>query len=233
MPEYYVRFPPPESADENGLIAVGGDLSVKRLLDAYTHGIFPWYIENQPILWWTPDPRYVLYVDNFRVSRSLKKSVRNKGFTVSVNACFDQVIEQCRTIERGTDESGSWITDEMLTAYCDLHRLGLAHSVEAWREDELAGGLYGVSLGRMFFGESMFSTQRDGSKVALHYLVQLLKRWEFPMIDCQLPSEHMISLGAVPVQRERFLSEMADALVEPAPCGAWDSHSTAASNEPL
>ncbi len=222
----YIPFPGPEAASEDGLIAVGGNLSIKRLLDAYSKGIFPWYNEGQAILWWTPNPRYVLYTDELRVSRSLKKSLRNQGFCVSVNTRFSEVIQRCRSTDRGDRHSESWITNEMQNAYLKLHKLGFAHSVETRLDGELVGGLYGVSLGRMFYGESMFHAYKDASKVALYYLVQLLQSWQFPMIDCQLPSEHLIGLGAVPIQRDRFLSEVAEAVALPAPDDAWQSHTT-------
>ncbi len=218
-------FPPPELANPDGLIAIGGDLSTDRLINAYAQGIFPWYSEGWQIQWWTPDPRYVLYVDSFRVSRSLKKNLRNKGFSVSVNTCFEKVIRQCQTVDCGDRRSGSWITDEMLRAYCALHRRGFAHSVEAWLDGRLAGGLYGVGLGRMFCGESMFSARADGSKAALFYLVALLRRWGFPMIDCQLPTEHLIGLGAVPVARKRFLRELSESIALAPPDDAWKPHS--------
>ncbi len=217
-------FPPPEMADESGLIAVGGDLSTDRLIEAYSQGIFPWYDQANPVMWWMPDPRLVLFVHDFRVSRSLKKSLRNKGFKISVNNCFEQVMRSCQHVEGNLERSRTWITAEMLDAYCELHRLGLAHSVESWLDGELVGGLYGIGLGRMFYGESMFSTRSDASKVSLHYLVELCKQWGFGMIDCQLPSSHLISLGAVSIRRNRFLEEMYKAIALAAPQDAWKPH---------
>ena len=198
-------FPPIGTAlgQPDGLLAAGADLSPSRLVDAYRHGIFPWYSEGQPILWWSPNPRMVLYVDEFRISHSLAKRVRRRDFDVRVDTAFDRIIEACAEVPRGQG-GGTWITGAMIDAYRRLHRLGYAHSVEAWRGDELAGGLYGLAVGRMFFGESMFARQTDASKVALAALVALLRQRDVPLVDCQQETRHLASLGARPIPRERF-----------------------------
>ena len=197
-------FPPPEQALEEpaGLLAAGGDLSPQRLVAAYRRGIFPWYSPGQPVLWWSPDPRAVLFPEEFRRSRSLMKSLRNAGFTLSANADFAGVIDACAA-PRPTSP-GTWITSEMRAAYLALHRLGFAHSIEVHRGASLVGGLYGVRLGGVFFGESMFSRQRDASKSALAHLVALCRRNNIAVIDCQLPSRHLYSLGARCIPRAQF-----------------------------
>lgn len=209
------RFPPVESATPEGLVAVGGDLSPPRLLAAYRSGIFPWYSAGQPILWWSPDPRAVLYLDDFRPSRSLRKSLRNRGYNVRFDTTFTTVIGACASPRSGHAGGGTWITPEMRSAYIALHEQGHAHSVETWHEGHLVGGLYGIALGRAFFGESMFSRATDASKVALATLVARLHELDYDFIDCQLPSPHVMSLGAVPVPRKRFLRELAAALRKP------------------
>lgn len=198
-------FPNPRDAweENNGLVAVGGDLRPERLLLAYTHGIFPWYSENDPILWWCPDPRTVLLLDQMKVSRSLKKSIRNKGYEVYLNRDFEAVISACAATRQ--HQEGTWITDDMMQAYIDLHAMGFAHCVSVYRDKTLVGGLYGPSLGRFFFGESMFSRASDASKVALYYLVNFLKQHEFLLIDCQLSNDHLSSLGAEDISRDQFL----------------------------
>ena len=204
------NFPPPHLATKEGLLAVGGDLSPERLLSAYRSGIFPWYSDGDPILWWSPDPRLILYPDQVRVSRSLNKVIRRQAFRITMNADFPAVISACAvTLRRCTP--GTWITDEMRRAYCRLHALGHAHSVEAWHEDQLVGGLYGVAMGRCFFGESMFSSMSNASKVALVHLGRHLHAKGFRLIDCQLPTDHLISMGAVKVSRKKFLSLLASA----------------------
>jgi len=201
-------FPAIDSAldDPNGLLVAGGDLSPQRLLDAYRHGIFPWYSEGQPILWWSPDPRMVLYVDEFRVPRSLRKVANQRRFQVTVDADFEGVIGACAAPRDGS--RGTWITAEMMDAYVELHRLGHAHSVEAWHDGRLAGGLYGISIGRMFFGESMFAQESDASKVALLMLVSLLKQLNVPLIDCQQETAHLSRFGARPISRQVFAAEL-------------------------
>lgn len=199
-------FPDVEQAEKepNGLLAVGGDLSPSRLLEAYRKGIFPWYSEGQPILWWSPDPRTVLFPDQLRISRSLRKTLRKQLFSVSMDMCFDKVIHACSTPRQ--HEEGTWITPEMMAAYQQLHDLGYAHSVEAWQGAKLVGGLYGIALGKVFFGESMFSRATDASKVALAFLVDHLLERDYRMIDCQIYSEHLISLGAEEIPRQQFTS---------------------------
>jgi leucyl/phenylalanyl-tRNA--protein transferase len=197
-------FPPLEQALEEpaGLLAAGGDLSPQRLLAAYRHGIFPWYSPGQPVLWWSPDPRAVLFPEEFHRTRSLAKTLRNGGFGCSRDCDFAAVIDGCAAPRAGSP--GTWITSDMRTAYLELHRLGHAHSIEVWRSGELAGGLYGVRLGGVFFGESMFSRARDASKVALAQLVEVCRHNDIAVIDCQLPSRHLQSLGSRSIPRSRF-----------------------------
>jgi leucyl/phenylalanyl-tRNA--protein transferase len=215
-----VVFPPPDYADPSGLIAVGGDLSSERLLEAYRVGIFPWYSDDQPILWWSPDPRFVLDLQQFKISRSLSKTLRRRVFHVTFDRAFADVITACATVAR-EDQSGTWITPEMRDAYMELHGLGYAHSVETWFEGKLAGGLYGVSLGKAFFGESMFHHRTDASKVALASLVEKLQSWNFHFIDAQMPTEHMLSLGAREISRRIFVKKLQSALRHPTRRGKW------------
>jgi len=199
-------FPPLEQALEEpaGLLAAGGDLSPQRLLAAYRRGIFPWYSPGQPVLWWSPDPRAVLFPEEFHCSRSLARTLRSGQFSVSDDRDFGAVIDGCASPRAASP--GTWITSDMRAAYLGLHRLGVAHSVEVWRGDELAGGLYGVRLGEVFFGESMFSRERDASKVALAHLVSMCARNSVALIDCQLPSRHLASLGVRCIPRRQFAS---------------------------
>jgi leucyl/phenylalanyl-tRNA--protein transferase len=190
-------------AEPDGLLAVGGDLSPGRLVSAYRQGIFPWYNHDQPILWWSPDPRAVLFLNNLKISRSLKKSLRRRRFTVTFDQDFSAVIKACSKTR--ADGAGTWITNEMYTAYNHMHTLGLAHSVECWQDHHLVGGLYGIALGKVFFGESMFSQQTDASKVALVHLCQYLDRHGFQFIDCQVSSDHLMSLGAEAISRNTFI----------------------------
>lgn len=201
-----VAFPPTQQAleDPNGLLAVGGDLSPKRLLAAYQLGIFPWYEENQPILWWTPSPRTVLYLHQIHISKSLKKTLRKNRFTVKVDQDFASVIDLCAAPR--LESEGTWITSAMRQAYIDLAKRGHAHSVEAYLDDRLVGGLYGICLGRVFFGESMFCTETDASKVAFIHLARRLRDFGFNLIDCQVYSEHLASLGAIEIDRLEFES---------------------------
>lgn len=214
-------FPPLEQAltSPDGLLAAGGDLSIKRLLDAYRRGIFPWYEAGQPILWWSPDPRLVLFTDHLRVSRSLARLIRRNEYSFSFDRAFAAVMEQCAFSRRGS--GGTWITGEMIAAYTRLQQQGHAHSVEVWSGARLVGGLYGVVIGRMFFGESMFSEESNTSKLALYYLVQQLKRWEFPLIDCQVRSDHLVSLGAEEISRDRFIAMVEELTALPPAAATW------------
>lgn len=196
-------FPPPQLAREDGLLAVGGDLSEERLILAYSMGIFPWYSEGDPILWWSPDPRLVLEPHELHVSRRLARTIRKNIFEITCDTAFAEVIQSCSRSRPGMAE-GTWLVPEMIEAYCRLHELGYAHSVECWQNGQLAGGLYGVSLGKIFFGESMFSRVANSSKVALAYLVKHLRERDFNLIDCQLKTNHLISLGAKEISGWEF-----------------------------
>ncbi|MDH2917024.1 MAG: leucyl/phenylalanyl-tRNA--protein transferase [Gallionella sp.] len=198
-------FPPVSRAlpQPNGLLAAGGDLSPQRLLEAYRHGIFPWFNSGDPILWWSPDPRMILIPSEFKLSHSLRKVIRKGAFEVHTDTAFEQVMCACAAPRNG--ENGTWVTEEMIAAYCELHRLGYAHSVEVWIGDELIGGLYGVAIGKMFYGESMFSRRSDASKIALALLARQLERWGFGMIDCQMHTPHLASLGARAIPRAEFI----------------------------
>lgn len=202
-----VVFPPTHLAmtEPDGLLAVGGDLTPEWLLNAYHKGIFPWFNEDDPILWWTPNPRSVLFVDSLKVRRSLIKTIRKQQFTVTLDQQFEDVMHQCANIERH-DQDGTWISEEMLSAYTQLHKSGHAHSVEVWKDNQLVGGLYGVAIGKVFFGESMFSKVPDASKIALVALCQQLKAWGFRIIDTQMETAHLRSLGATLISREYFES---------------------------
>lgn len=200
-------FPPARLAEEDGLLAIGGDLSLPRLLLAYSSGLFPWSNEGDPLLWWSPDPRCIFEPGAMRVSRSLARTVRRNSFRVSCNKAFEQVIENCANL-RIEDGTGTWINPDLHRAFLELHRLGYAHSVECWQGDELVGGLYGLCLGRCFFGESMFHSERDASKVALLYLVNRAKELGFELIDCQLSNDHLLSLGAKLIARDDFLNRL-------------------------
>ncbi|GAB4125354.1 MAG: leucyl/phenylalanyl-tRNA--protein transferase [Raineya sp.] len=215
-------FPPIEEADEEGIVAIGGDLSTERLLLAYKSGIFPWFSPGDPIVWWSPDPRFVLYPEKIKISKSMKQLFKKQSFKVSLDLCFEDVITNCSAIRRKGQE-GTWITNEMKKAYQKLHKLGYAHSVEVWQEDNLVGGLYGVALGRCFFGESMFSKVSNASKYGFITLVQALREKGFKMIDCQVYTEHLESLGAELVERRRFKEELEKATTEPSIEGNWSS----------
>ena len=215
-----IKFPPPHLARKDGLLAVGGDLSQDRLLLAYKMGIFPWYSEPEPILWWSPDPRLVLYPCEIKVSKSLKKILKNKIFSVTIDQAFNQVITSCARIRLQKNE-GTWIDEDMIKAYCGLHESGFAHSVEAWYEGELAGGLYGVSLGRCFFGESMFTRISNASNVAFVFLAEYLKSLSFDIIDCQVSTEHLINFGAREIPRKDFLKQLEKSLEAPTKKGRW------------
>ncbi len=214
-------FPAPDNAlsEPEGLLAAGGNLSPRRLLRAYRLGIFPWYSSGQPILWWSPDPRLVLFPETVNISRSLRKTLKKKIFTVTTDTVFPAVIAACAA-PRDAD-GGTWITPEMSLAYERLHRLGHAHSIESWYEGELVGGLYGVAVGRVFYGESMFSTVSDASKVALAALAVQLRRWQFTLIDCQVRTEHLVRMGAVEIPRTSFLQLLERYCIQPGRDGRW------------
>ena len=216
-----LRFPPAELASPEGLLAIGGDLRAERLLEAYRHGIFPWYNPGQPILWWSPDPRAVLFPAKLRISHSLRKALRRQNLTVTLDVAFRAVIQACAEPRRQYPGGGTWITPEMIEAYVLLHERGFAHSVEVWGDGRLAGGLYGVALGSAYFGESMFSRETDASKVGFAHLVKQLERWGYSLIDCQLPSEHLFSLGAEQIRRRDFLARLEQALADPDRAGRW------------
>ncbi len=197
-------FPDPSEAEPDGLLAIGGDLSPRRLVAAYASGIFPWFGSEDPILWWSPNPRMLLFPKKFKTSKSLRQTLQSKKYLVTVDKAFEQVISNCQTITR-TGQPGTWITDEIKEAYIKLYNIGLAHSFETWHNNQLVGGLYGISLGSAFFGESMFHKMTDASKVAFYYLSELAKKWNFDFIDCQLPNSHLTSLGAEEILRDDFL----------------------------
>jgi leucyl/phenylalanyl-tRNA--protein transferase len=214
-------FPPVDCAlrEPDGLLAAGGDLSPTRLIAAYRRGIFPWYSQGQPILWWCPDPRAVLLPQEFKLSRSLGKTIRNRGFETRLDSAFARVIEACGST--ALRPGGTWLSPEMQAAYVSLHALGYAHSVETWLEGQLVGGLYGVAVGRMFFGESMFSLERDASKVAMSRLCSELLGRDFHMIDCQMATPHLMSLGAQLIPRHRFIHQLAEHTAGEDRAGLW------------
>lgn len=202
----------------NGLLAAGGDLSAPRLLEAYRHGIFPWFNSGEPILWWSPDPRMVLFPDEFKISRSLGKTLRHGKHEVRCDTAFEEVMRACAAPR--DDQGGTWIHEDMIAAYGALHELGYAHSVETWLDGKLVGGLYGIAIGRMFYGESMFHTSRDASKIALAHLARQLEDWQFGMIDCQMNTPHLASLGAREIPRTEFIARLQE-LVNCEPVTHW------------
>ena len=214
-------FPPVERAlrTPNGLLAAGGALVPARLLDAYRHGIFPWFSAGAPILWWSPDPRMVLFPEEFRVSRSLRKTLRSNIYEIRTDTAFEQVMRACAAPRDG--QAGTWINEDMIAAYTGLHRMGMAHSVETWLEGKLVGGLYGVSIGRMFYGESMFSRSADASKTALAHLAAQLRHWNFGMIDCQMNTPHLASLGAREIPRAEFIQRLQELIHYPNIASPW------------
>lgn len=225
MPVYLLRdeliFPPPEGASDEGVVAIGGDLRPERLVLAYSQGIFPWPTDGFPLLWFSPDPRFVLIPSEAHVSRSLRKAVRRTELRVTCDEAFDQVIRACADVRR-PGQSGTWITEDLIDGYEALHRLGFAHSVETWDDDGvLVGGLYGVSLGTAFFGESMFAVRGEASKVAYVTLLGNLVAWGFTLIDCQVPTEHLARFGARPWPRRRFLAALREALEADTRRGTW------------
>jgi leucyl/phenylalanyl-tRNA--protein transferase len=200
-----LSFPPVTMADETGLLAIGGDLSVERLLLAYKNGIFPWYGDDEPICWWSPDPRFVLFPDTLKVSKSMQKILRERTFRFTTNQAFEAVIDQCSKVPR-KDQPGTWINDNIIKAYMRLHQLGFAHSAEAWIGKELVGGLYGIRLGNIFFGESMFSTKSNASKFAFINFVKQLQKENVALIDCQVYTKHLESIGAQMIERDKFIA---------------------------
>ena len=215
-----IAFPPVHLAGPEGLLAVGGDLSTKRLLRAYREGIFPWFSDDDPILWWSPDPRLVLFPDEFKVSKSLNKVLRKGGFKVTTDRAFDRVIDACARLQQ-PGQAGTWIGNDMIRAYNRLHDLGYAHSVETWHDGELSGGLYGVSLGNCFFGESMFTLVDNASKIALYTLVSDFKCLAHGLIDCQVKTTHLISLGAREIHRKEFMDLLDRAMKAKTRKGKW------------
>jgi leucyl/phenylalanyl-tRNA--protein transferase len=226
-----VAFPPPEDAEPSGLLAVGGDLSSERLLLAYSRGIFPWYEDGLPILWHSPDPRTALRSAALHVPRSLRKVLRRRPFELSLDTCFERVIRLCAEVSR-PDQTGTWITDDMIEAYLRLFRLGFAHSVESWSEGALVGGLYGVSLGSCFFGESMFALETEASKVAFVSLVRQLERWGIDLVDCQVHTDHLVRFGASEWPRDRFLEVLQQGLEQETRRGPWRFDSDFTAEEP-
>ncbi len=214
-------FPDPESADKEGLVAVGGDLSETALITAYSNGIFPWYSEGSVILWWSPDPRMILFPHKFKISHSLKQLIKQHKFKINVDSNFEAVIQNCAMVKR-KKQSGTWITHEMQQAYIGLYKSGFAHSVETYYQGNLIGGLYGVSLGRAFFGESMFYLMPDASKIALYYLTEQLRKWNFHFIDAQQSTLHLKNLGAEDVPRKKFLELLKKSLEYPTMKGKWE-----------
>ncbi|HPD60206.1 MAG TPA: leucyl/phenylalanyl-tRNA--protein transferase [Thermodesulfobacteriota bacterium] len=213
-------FPSPEEAEPEGLLAIGGDLSVERLLRAYCLGIFPWYSEGSPILWWSPDPRLILEPGKLHVSKSLSRVIKKGTFKITVDQSFEGVIQGCAHAQR-PDEKGTWIVNDMIKAYIHLHEAGFAHSVESWFKGTLVGGVYGVSLGKVFFGESMFYTRENASKVAFVYLTRLLQKWKFDIIDCQVTTANLLRFGAHEISRFQFLKRLAKALKHQTVRGRW------------
>ncbi len=221
------RFPELDNAlaDPNGLLAIGGDLSEKTLLDAYAKGIFPWYESGQPILWWSPDPRCILLPEHIKVSRSLRKTLRKAHFSITIDQAFSQVVQRCAGPRK--QQSGTWITSDVFRAYLHMHRKGHAHSLECWHDDKLVGGLYGLSIGKVFFGESMFAIMSDASKVAMVTLTNLLSEWGYELIDCQVHNPHLDSLGATCISRRQF-RECLDRLCSQKPSAkAWQQDNMA------
>jgi leucyl/phenylalanyl-tRNA--protein transferase len=220
-PDAEPAFPPVETAlaDPVGLLAAGGKLSPDWLVTAYSQGIFPWFEMGQPVLWWSPDPRLVLYPERVKISRSMRKLIRKQPYLITMDTNFEDVIHNCKSERDGA--TGTWITDEMQAAYIQLHELGLAHSIEVWAGSAIVGGLYGVALGKVFFGESMFSRQANASKIALIALALQLQRWQFGLIDCQVSSQHLLSMGAEEISRHNFGVQLRDLSAHDLQPGPW------------
>mgnify|MGYP000462475823 CR=1 FL=1 len=214
-------FPSAEQSTPRGIVAIGGDLSLDRLILAYRKGIFPWYNENDPIIWWSPDPRFILRCENLKVAKSMRPIFNKKKFRITYDQAFEEVIRACSHPRPNLPEDGTWLTEEMIASYIYLHKLGLAHSIEAWKGNELVGGLYGVSLGRAFFGESMFAKESNASKAAFITMVQKLQEYDFTWIDCQIHTNHLESLGGENVSRTDFLKMLDLALEQDTLRGNW------------
>jgi len=219
-----IEFPPPELAEPNGLLAIGGDLSPGRLIEAYRLGIFPWYSEEDPILWWSPSPRLVLFPEEYHLSKRLARFIRKNPFTITVDKSFEDVIKNCALPQKNREET--WITSDMKRSYCHLHEIGYAHSIECWEGSNLAGGLYGIILDRVFFGESMFSNVSNGSKVALHYLVRHALNRGIKMIDCQIKTEHLLRFGALEISGDEFREKLSEYIHSTRPQKKWRLQST-------
>ncbi|WP_133135012.1 leucyl/phenylalanyl-tRNA--protein transferase [Legionella rowbothamii] len=219
-PKEEFLFPDPETSDKQGLLFIGGDLDPNRILQAYAQGVFPWYGPGSPILWWSPNPRLIVRPSAFKVSRSLRKSLK-KPFKITVDTAFNQVIRACATTTGRVENT--WIVNDMIEAYTQIHTMGYAHSFEVWLDDELVGGLYGISLGHAFFGESMFHKVPDASKIAFYYLCETMKQWNFDFIDCQLPTPHLLTLGAEIISRVDFMRLLRNALEYPSMQGMWQA----------
>ncbi len=224
MPVYQLSdelvFPDPSLAEKDGLLAIGGDLSVKRLLLAYSHGIFPWFEEGSPILWWALNPRMVLYPVEFKLSKSLKQKIKKAEFNITFDNAFEEVIKYCSRVPR-KDQGGTWITEEMKQAYIEMHKAGFAHSVECYQENKLVGGLYGVSIGKAFFGESMFHLKTDASKIAFYALNKQLKKWNFQLIDAQMETPLLKSFGACLIPLEDYRNKLEKAMASETKKGNW------------
>ncbi|MEN0002559.1 MAG: leucyl/phenylalanyl-tRNA--protein transferase [Bacteroidota bacterium] len=224
LSDEYIDFPDPQLANEEGVLGIGGDLSTERLLLAYQLGIFPWYNPGEPIMWWSPDPRFVLYPDELKVAKSMRPYFNQKKFGLTFDTTFEQVMRSCQTTERkGQLYISSWITEEMIHAYVQLHQLGFAHSVEVWSGEALVGGLYGIAIGKVFFGESMFTKVSNASKFGFISLVRKLREQGFWLVDCQQQTHHLASLGAKAIKRKDFLDLLEKNIEEPTLVGSWQS----------
>lgn len=228
MPVYLLNdtlaFPDPNLADDDGLLAVGGDLEIGRLITAYSNGIFPWYNSDEPILWWSPDPRLVIFPHKLKFSKNLLKTISKGNYEIRIDSSFEQVISECSRVAR-KEQKGTWITSEMIAAYILMHKKGYAHSFEVFRDNKLVGGLYGISLGRMFFGESMFYNYTDASKIAFYYLVQFAIKNNFDLIDAQVYTNHLISMGAEEISRCQYLEILKKSIFIETICGNWEAFS--------